>query len=137
MVMASSGDLPAKSSATSAEPQGKQAGASDTFDRSLRTRILQAAGWSMMGYISGYGLRLVSSLIMTRLLVPEMFGVMAVATIVQMVAANLCDVGLRQAVPARRRRIRRRTSLPRPRRRSARRRAHRPPISPRPGWPGA
>ena len=98
MVMASSGDLPAKDSATSAEPQGKQAGASDTFDRSLRTRILQAAGWSMMGYVSGYGLRLVSSLIMTRLLVPEMFGVMAVATIVQMVAANLCDVGLRQAV---------------------------------------
>ena len=52
----------------------------------------------MMGYVSGYGLRLVSSLIMTRLLVPEMFGVMAVASVVQVVASMLCDVGLRQAV---------------------------------------
>jgi Membrane protein involved in the export of O-antigen and teichoic acid len=52
----------------------------------------------MMGYVAGYGLRLVSSLIMTRLLVPEMFGVMAVATVVQVVASMLCDVGLRQAV---------------------------------------
>ncbi|UVK40222.1 oligosaccharide flippase family protein [Mesorhizobium sp. AR10] len=64
----------------------------------LRLRILQAAGWSMAAYVSGYGLRLLSSLIMTRLLVPEMFGVMAIATIVQVVAAMLCDVGLRQAV---------------------------------------
>lgn len=52
----------------------------------------------MAAYVSGYGLRLLSSLIMTRLLVPEMFGVMAIATIVQVVAAMLCDIGLRQAV---------------------------------------
>ncbi|PZO74496.1 MAG: teichoic acid transporter, partial [Mesorhizobium amorphae] len=65
---------------------------------SLRSRILQAAGWSMTAYACGYVLRFASSLIMTRLLVPEMFGVMAVATIVQVVASMLCDVGLRQAV---------------------------------------
>ncbi len=96
--MATSEDFSLKSSATPdpAEPSEKeQAGG---WERSLRTRILQAAGWSMMGYVSGYGLRLVSSLIMTRLLVPEMFGVMAVATVVQVVASMLCDVGLRQAV---------------------------------------
>lgn len=64
----------------------------------LRERILRAAGWSMAAYVAGYGLRLVSSLVMTRLLAPEMFGVMAVATVVLVVTAMLCDVGLRQAV---------------------------------------
>lgn len=64
----------------------------------LRSRILNAVGWSMLAYVSGYGLRLLASLIMTRLLVPEMFGVMAIATVVQVIASMLCDVGLRQAV---------------------------------------
>jgi len=61
-------------------------------------RVLQAVGWSLVGYGASYGLRLVSTLIMTRLLVPEMFGVMAVAVVVQVVTFMLCDVGLRQAV---------------------------------------
>lgn len=97
MVMASS-DLPIDKSAPASEPQASRPESPDKSDRSLRSRILHAAGWSMMGYVSGYGLRLVSSLIMTRLLVPEMFGVMAVATVVQVFASMLCDVGLRQAV---------------------------------------
>lgn len=74
------------------------ADASGAAGQSFRQRILQAAGWSIAGYVLGYGLRLLSSLIMTRLLVPEMFGVMAVATVVQVVTSMLCDVGLRQAV---------------------------------------
>lgn len=70
----------------------------ETSGHGFRQRILHAAGWSMAAYIAGYGLRLVASLIMTRLLVPEMFGVMAVATVVQVVTSMLCDVGLRQSV---------------------------------------
>src|SRR5690606_17005291 len=61
-------------------------------------RVLRAVGWSMAAHVSGYGLRFIASLAMTRLLAPEMFGVMAVATVVQVVTAMLCDVGLRQAV---------------------------------------
>ena len=78
MVMVSSRDLPATILAPAADPEplaSRSSGAS-------RQIVLKAVGWSMAGYVSGYGLRLVSSLIMTRLLVPEMFGVMAVATVV-------------------------------------------------------
>ena len=64
----------------------------------LPNLVLKAAGWSLMGYVGNYGLRLISSVIMTRLLVPEMFGVMAIAATVQVVSFMLCDVGLRQAI---------------------------------------
>lgn len=72
--------------------------APETRDASFRVRVLRAVGWSMAAHVSGYGLRFIASLAMTRLLAPEMFGVMAVATVVQVVTAMLCDVGLRQAV---------------------------------------
>ena len=52
----------------------------------------------MGGHLAGYALRIVSSLIMTRLLVPDMFGIMAVATIVHMTIGQLSDVGLRPAI---------------------------------------
>lgn len=94
MLMAIPGDLPFKGSAPSDNPPS----APETSGGLFRQRILQAAGWSMAAYVSGYGLRLLASLVMTRLLIPEMFGVMAVATVVQVVTAMLCDVGLRQAV---------------------------------------
>lgn len=52
--------------------------------------------------ISGQGLflvlRLASTLIMTRLLAPEAFGVMALAIVVQTVATLLSDAGINQAV---------------------------------------
>jgi O-antigen/teichoic acid export membrane protein len=63
----------------------------------FRQRILNAAGWSMLGYILTQVLRIASNLILTRLLVPEMFGVMAVATLVQVAVTMLSDLGLRPA----------------------------------------
>jgi O-antigen/teichoic acid export membrane protein len=64
----------------------------------FRTVILQAAGWSMGGYVASQFLRIFGNLILTRLLVPEMFGLMAVATMVQIIIFMLSDIGLRQAV---------------------------------------
>jgi O-antigen/teichoic acid export membrane protein len=64
----------------------------------FRGPILQAASWSMGGYIASQFLRIFSNLILTRLLVPEMFGLMAVATMVQIIIFMLSDIGLRQAV---------------------------------------
>lgn len=78
--------------------QPAEPGSGETTGHGFRQRILKAAGWSMVAYVAGYGLRLISSLIMTRLLIPEMFGVMAVATVVMVVTSMLCDVGLRQSV---------------------------------------
>ncbi len=66
--------------------------------RSLRARILSAASWSMIGFAGLQVLRLASNLIMTRLLAPELFGMMAVTMSITIVAALLSDVGIRQAV---------------------------------------
>jgi O-antigen/teichoic acid export membrane protein len=65
---------------------------------SLRERVLRAGGWSLAGHVSAQAVRLGSNLVMTRLLVPEMFGVMAIATMVAVVLNMLSDIGLRQFI---------------------------------------
>jgi O-antigen/teichoic acid export membrane protein len=64
----------------------------------LKQRVLSAGGWNIAGYGLGQAIRLGSNLIMTRLLVPEMFGVMAIATMVTVVLSLLSDIGLRQNI---------------------------------------
>jgi O-antigen/teichoic acid export membrane protein len=64
----------------------------------LRRRVFQAGSWSLLGYGASNVLRLVSSLVMTRLLVPEAFGIMAIAGVVLTVVSLLSDIGLRQAI---------------------------------------
>src|SRR6267143_5646843 len=64
----------------------------------LKQRALRAGGWSLAGYALSQLLRLGSSLVMTRLLVPEMFGVMAIASMMTMILWMLSDIGLTQNV---------------------------------------
>src|SRR6185503_3747388 len=64
----------------------------------LRARVLHAGGWTVAGFGISQAIRFGSNLIMTRLLVPEMFGVMAIATMVMMGLAMFSDLGLRQSV---------------------------------------
>jgi O-antigen/teichoic acid export membrane protein len=52
----------------------------------------------MAGYGTGLFLRLLGNLVIARLLSPEVFGIMAVATSIQLVIALTGDIGLRQAV---------------------------------------
>ena len=66
--------------------------------RSLKQRILSASAWTMTGYGTSLVLRLLGNLIVARLLSPEVFGIMAVATSIQLVIALTGDIGLRQAV---------------------------------------
>lgn len=65
---------------------------------SLKQRILRAGGWTLAGYGASQAIRLGSSLIMTRLLVPEMFGVMAIATMVMVILNMMSDLGLHQNI---------------------------------------
>jgi O-antigen/teichoic acid export membrane protein len=65
---------------------------------SLTKRMLRAGGWVGAGQLFSYALRLGSTLVMTRLLAPEMFGVMAVVTIVITVMTMLSDVGLHPSI---------------------------------------
>jgi O-antigen/teichoic acid export membrane protein len=65
---------------------------------SLKRRILGAGAWSLAGFALSNAIRLGSSLLMTRLLVPEMFGLMAIAMMVLTGLAMFSDVGLRPSI---------------------------------------
>ncbi|HEU4458187.1 MAG TPA: oligosaccharide flippase family protein [Methylibium sp.] len=65
---------------------------------SLRKRMMGASLWSAGSVGLGHVLRLGANLVVTRLLVPEMFGVMAIVLTVSIVLLNLSDVGLHQSV---------------------------------------
>lgn len=60
--------------------------------------MIGATQWVVMGSSIGHVLRLGSNLILTRLLVPDMFGLMSIATTVSVIMVMLADIGLRQAV---------------------------------------
>lgn len=65
---------------------------------SLKKRVFKASAWVFGGHLFSQGLRLCSNLIMTRLLVPEMFGIMAIANLLIFGLALFTDVGLNQNI---------------------------------------
>jgi O-antigen/teichoic acid export membrane protein len=65
---------------------------------SLKNRALTAGSWSAIGFAGAQVLRLVSTLVLTGLLAPEIFGLFAMITTVQTIFGLLSDVGLRQSV---------------------------------------
>jgi O-antigen/teichoic acid export membrane protein len=64
----------------------------------LKQRFIKAGVWVISGHAAGQVLRLVSNLILTRLLVPEMFGVMALANILLIGVWLFSDLGLKQNI---------------------------------------
>jgi O-antigen/teichoic acid export membrane protein len=64
----------------------------------LKQRFLRAGSWAALSFAVTLVLRLGSSLVVTRLLAPEIFGVIAVVTAVAVIATLLSDIGIRQAV---------------------------------------
>src|SRR4030081_2887241 len=65
---------------------------------SLNHRVLNAGMWSLAGFALSLIIRLGSNLLMTRLLVPEMFGVMAIASTVMVGLAMFSDLGLKENI---------------------------------------
>jgi O-antigen/teichoic acid export membrane protein len=61
---------------------------------SLKRRVLAASSWNLASFALGAAIRLGSSLLITRILVPQMFGVMAIAQLVMTGLAMFSDVGL-------------------------------------------
>lgn len=58
------------------------------------SRALQAAAWSTSLFVAGQIVRVAANLVVARLLAPEMFGVMSIVLIIQLIIAMLCDIGL-------------------------------------------
>ncbi|MFZ5523293.1 MAG: oligosaccharide flippase family protein [Pseudomonadota bacterium] len=64
----------------------------------LRQRVLQSGSWTLLGYGVNQVLRLGGNLILTRLLFPEAFGMMAIIQVVMYGAAMLTDFGIGTSV---------------------------------------
>ena len=60
---------------------------------SLRSRALRAGAWAGGGHVSGQLLRLIGNLFLTRLLLPEAFGLMATISALMLTLNLIFDVG--------------------------------------------
>jgi len=60
----------------------------------LMARALRSASWLLLGYGGSQALRLASNLILTRLLFPEAFGLMALVSVITVGLALFSDIGL-------------------------------------------
>jgi O-antigen/teichoic acid export membrane protein len=69
-----------------------------TPNGTLKRRVLNAGIWSLAGYGFSVFLRFGSNLLLTRLLEPQLFGVMSIATIIMVGLSMLSDVGLKQNI---------------------------------------
>src|SRR5262245_33278067 len=67
-------------------------------ERLLRSRVLRAGGWTTLGLGIGHAIRFGGNLVMTRLLVPDAFGIMAVAWTVIIGLWMVSDAGIRQCI---------------------------------------
>lgn len=65
---------------------------------SLRARVFKAGGYSALGYGATQLLRFASNLVLTRLLYPEAFGLMAIVGAVLVGVTMLSDVGVSQSI---------------------------------------
>jgi O-antigen/teichoic acid export membrane protein len=63
-----------------------------------KKKIFAASSWILGGYLISQLLRLGSNIVLTRLLIPEMFGVMAIVTTINMGVYLFTDIGLKQNI---------------------------------------
>jgi len=66
--------------------------------RSFRDRVLNAGSWTFVEFATTQTLRLGGNLVLTRLLVPDMFGVMAIVSVIMIGLGMFSDVGLSQNI---------------------------------------
>lgn len=69
-----------------------------TQDASLRAKILTSTKLNTLAYTSGVGLKLVSTMVLTRLLAPEIYGVFAVVMVYLYVLTMFSDLGVRSLI---------------------------------------
>ena len=67
-------------------------------DGSLKARSLLAAKWSAIGRVMARALQFISNLVLTRLLFPEAFGLMATASLMIIMVQLFSDFGVQTAI---------------------------------------
>lgn len=66
--------------------------------KTLRQRVFYSGSWAILGHFLSQGMRLGGNLILTRLLVPEMFGVMAIVSVLLAGISMFSDLGVLQNI---------------------------------------
>jgi len=66
--------------------------------KSLKTRAIHAIGWTLVSDGGSQVVRVISTIVLTRLLVPDMFGLMGVVTLIQDGLNMFSDVGVQPAI---------------------------------------
>ncbi len=69
----------------------------------LFARVARSSAWAIFGYGTSQAIRLASNLILTRLLFPEAFGMMALVTVFMVGLAQFSDIGIGPAIMQNRR----------------------------------
>ncbi|MFC6638676.1 oligosaccharide flippase family protein [Sulfitobacter sediminilitoris] len=64
----------------------------------LMARVARSASWIVLGYGASQAIRLASNLILTRLLFPEAFGLMALVGVVTVGLTLFSDVGIAPSI---------------------------------------
>ena len=64
----------------------------------LRSRLLRSSGWIAAGFVASQATRLGSNLILTRVLFPEAFGLMALITVFIVGLSMLSDIGVTPSI---------------------------------------
>lgn len=72
-------------------------------DEGLIARAMRSSAWTIMGYGASQVVRLISNLLLTRLLFPEAFGMMALVTVAMVGLASFSDMGIAPAIAHNRR----------------------------------
>jgi O-antigen/teichoic acid export membrane protein len=64
----------------------------------LKARVIQAAWWVISGQVAGIALQVLSHLVLTRLLFPDAFGLMALIQVCTQGLAMMSDLGLKPCI---------------------------------------
>ena len=72
-------------------------------DEGLFARAMRSSAWTIFGFVASQAVRFGSNLILTRLLFPEAFGMMALVTVAMVGLGNFSDVGTGPAIAYNRR----------------------------------
>ncbi|GAO34671.1 polysaccharide biosynthesis protein [Sulfuricella sp. T08] len=69
-----------------------------TTTMTLRKRVIRAGGWTVTGFVTSQVIRLGGNLVLTRLLFPEAFGLMAIVYVLMAGLALFSDLGINQSI---------------------------------------
>lgn len=85
---------------TQTELEANGANGSIENGTSLRKRALQGSAWVLGGLVASHALRLANNLVLTRLLIPEAFGLMGIVQVILQGLNMFSEVGIRSSIIA-------------------------------------